>query len=405
MNKLFLFTNNYPFGNGEEFIETEILFLARNFNQIHIVPLVRTNSNYLRCVPTNVTFSEPMIKGRFDQKFFLFLLGLFNFAPISFALREFFLKKVYKRKKWILNWLSFTCITRSCLSSTLFNRIVSQIEAGDILYFYWADNSSNLTSFLKNRMDNKIVVRFHRGDLYEEEKGDYLPYRERLLMSIDLAVFISQHGKSYLENRYPDLIIKTSISRLGVLDNGISRQSYGETLHIVSCSGISEVKRVHLIPCSLQLLMFKIKWTHFGSGHLIEDVENKIKLLPENITVNLRGHVNNKEVVNFYKENHVDLFINLSTSEGLPVSIMEAMSVGIPVIATNVGGVSEIVTNENGYLMHKNSSINEIAETISHYYKRNDKSTLRTNARRTWEHSYNASKNYIDFCKLIKKIK
>jgi len=44
------------------------------------------------------------------------------------------------------------------------------------------------------------------------------------------------------------------------------------------------------------------------------------------------------DVLNYYASNPVDVFINTSSSEGLPVSIMEAMSFGIPVIATNVGG-------------------------------------------------------------------
>ena len=44
----------------------------------------------------------------------------------------------------------------------------------------------------------------------------------------------------------------------------------------------------------------------------------------------------------------VDLFLTVSANEGIPVSIMEAQSFGIPVIATDVGGISEIVNNVNG---------------------------------------------------------
>ncbi len=53
----------------------------------------------------------------------------------------------------------------------------------------------------------------------------------------------------------------------------------------------------------------------------------------------LRGGISNAEVFQFYRDNKVDLFVNASTSEGLPVSIMEAISFGIPSIATNVGGL------------------------------------------------------------------
>lgn len=48
-----------------------------------------------------------------------------------------------------------------------------------------------------------------------------------------------------------------------------------------------------------------------------------------------------------------DVFILLSEFEGLPLSILEAMRAGLPIIATDVGGVREAVTAENGFLVHK----------------------------------------------------
>ena len=63
------------------------------------------------------------------------------------------------------------------------------------------------------------------------------------------------------------------------------------------------------------------------------------------------GYVPNVEIMQFMEESNVDVFINLSTSEGVPVSIMEAQSYGIPVIATNVGGTGEIIDKDNGILL------------------------------------------------------
>lgn len=56
--------------------------------------------------------------------------------------------------------------------------------------------------------------------------------------------------------------------------------------------------------------------------------------------------------------NHYDIFILSSTKEGLPLSIIEAMSVGLPVVATNVGGNSELVdNNETGFLVERSDAI------------------------------------------------
>lgn len=49
------------------------------------------------------------------------------------------------------------------------------------------------------------------------------------------------------------------------------------------------------------------------------------------------GYIANKDLLDWYKTNKPSIFINVSSSEGVPVSIMESMSCGIPTIATDVG--------------------------------------------------------------------
>jgi glycosyltransferase involved in cell wall biosynthesis len=58
-----------------------------------------------------------------------------------------------------------------------------------------------------------------------------------------------------------------------------------------------------------------------------------------------------------------DAFVFISAWEGLPYTILEAFSVGLPVIASDVGGVSEMVTPDNGILIKTNQP-QEISEAI-----------------------------------------
>ena len=78
---------------------------------------------------------------------------------------------------------------------------------------------------------------------------------------------------------------------------------------------------------------------------------------------------------------------------------MEAMSYGIPVIATNVGGVSEIVNNDNGYLIQSDPNPKLVAEKIKGFYNSTleFKNKKRMAAYKTWESNYNAAKNYSQF--------
>jgi len=77
------------------------------------------------------------------------------------------------------------------------------------------------------------------------------------------------------------------------------------------------------------------------------------------------------------------------------VSIMEAQSVGITVIATSVGGNSEIVTNESGLLLSANPDVDEIANAISFLL---DNHTLLLDKRResyeNWCKYYNSDINF-----------
>ena len=72
--------------------------------------------------------------------------------------------------------------------------------------------------------------------------------------------------------------------------------------------------------------------------------------------------------------NEVDVFVLPSYNEGLPISILEAMSYNLPIISTKVGGIPEILKNEyNGYLINPGDLIaleNAISALINNPSKR-----------------------------------
>ena len=73
---------------------------------------------------------------------------------------------------------------------------------------------------------------------------------------------------------------------------------------------------------------------------------------------------------------------------------MEALSFGIPVIATDAGGTSEIVNDFNGYLVPVKAGPHDLAGKINHFFNRNDKEQLRDAARQTFVNKCNADTNY-----------
>jgi glycosyltransferase involved in cell wall biosynthesis len=94
--------------------------------------------------------------------------------------------------------------------------------------------------------------------------------------------------------------------------------------------------------------------------------------------------------------------MNLSITEGIPVSIMEAQSVGIPALVTKVGGTSEIVNKENGFLVDKNFDVRDVVSIIKNYFEGDKKKyqNKRNLSYTNWEKKYSA-KNYMKFVNLL----
>ena len=84
------------------------------------------------------------------------------------------------------------------------------------------------------------------------------------------------------------------------------------------------------------------------------------------------------------------------------MSIQEAISFGIPVIATNVGGIPEIVKQETGILIDKNFDIKKVAEQIEAFITSNkNKEEFRNGVRNFWKEKFDAEKVYTEFYKVL----
>jgi len=77
------------------------------------------------------------------------------------------------------------------------------------------------------------------------------------------------------------------------------------------------------------------------------------------------GYRSQEEVGEYLRQS--DIFILPSFAEGVPVSLMEAMVTGIPVVATNVGGVSELVQSEHTGLLVPPADSEALAQAIARY--------------------------------------
>jgi glycosyltransferase involved in cell wall biosynthesis len=391
--KLILLTSGFPYGKGENFLEKEIKILASKFKEVLIISC-SPSSDESRETPENVhTIIFKSTKSRtfrtMISKSFLseFLSNLFS-NPL-------------KNKVAINSWFIATELTI---------QIQEHITPNTILYSYWLDDKALALSILKskNRM-LKVVSRAHRWDIYEEEHlYHYLPFRKFLFKQLNAIYSISSDGLRYLESKGA---MNVEISRLGTIQTEeINTQSSGEVLNLVSISYLIKRKRMALLIDALQVLDnegVEIKWTHFGDGPEMDQLKERTESL-QHISVTFKGFISNTLLMEWISANaNSSVLINLSESEGIPVSMMEAMSYGIPCIGTNVGGVSEIIEDgKNGCLLPATPNKKGVADTLNDFYSLSvdDKTAMKKNAVKFWKMNYEAERNFNDFCQRLLKI-
>jgi colanic acid/amylovoran biosynthesis glycosyltransferase len=395
--------DNYPFGKSEQFLNTELQFITQSFEKVTLFPIETGKDINIRKIPDTIEIIKPSFT-QIKNKKELLNKGLFNKSLILPFFKEGIKSQVWKSWIKFRIWFTHLLLIRSMISEIRRRELISFFNQFDILYFYWGLRWSQVLPFLPPDLKPRIVVRFHGSDLYEHTNYGYIPWRQQQLNRIKKAITVSETGKKYLENQYPFMKGKVIVSRLGTEDHGINPYLKTDTIKIVSCSNLVAVKRVDLIVRSLELLKIPVNWIHFGDGPKRKKIEKLIKGLPVNIHAELPGVIKHDELMNYYTTNSVDVFLNVSSSEGIPVSIMEAMSFGVPVIATDVGGTSEIVNEKTGLLLDADFSPDKLAAGIEVLIKRPDYNQIRKYAREKWENEIMAKKVYPEFINLLQNL-
>jgi colanic acid/amylovoran biosynthesis glycosyltransferase len=408
---LMLFTATYPYAEGAEqnFLHMELPYLVERFEKVILVPErqeteqpepelgraeVETGySNYLhRYGPLSV-----------------FLAGLRSELAVA-ELRQrpgLLLKPVHIKR--LLFFAGYAELTRSWVL-----KCVEQhgFQIRDIMFYtYWFDQAAAGLGLLRHDMPEvRVVSRAHGYDVYEDRRSPaYWPCRSAVLRQMDFVYPDSEAGTQYLLSRYPDSDSRIRTARLGAPDPGVlTHASTDGCYRLVSCSRLLPVKRVDLLLEGIRAAAErrpdrKFIWHHFGTGPLLADLQAASATLPPNLEANFAGYSGQAELFTFYRDNPVDAFLNVSSSEGTPVAVIEAMSCGIPILATAVGGNREVASESNGALLPANPSPEEIAIQLLACLEY--PAGKRNGSRQLWHEKYDASRNFSSFAAELARIR
>lgn len=172
-------------------------------------------------------------------------------------------------------------------------------------------------------------------------------------------------ANSYAVRKQTIKLEKCSQKKIQVIYNGIDLKQYNQflkSLHkpkkpiVAMVANLNRtVKRVDLFIQAAKEIVKRYPDTQFwifGDGHLRSELEDFVQKLKLSSQVKFWGRL--KSINKYLHE--IKLGVNCSDSEGFSNAIMEFMLAGIPVVATNVGGNSELIIHDyNGILVEPNN--------------------------------------------------
>lgn len=401
---LILLTNIFPYGSIEPYLETEVKYYEAFFDYIYVCSLQVRRKDLESCreLPSNKFKLLPILKA----SNYVYLLNTILVLGDKNLYHE--LNKLYREHRLNLKntvqlfvYLSRANYEARKIRNWLKSEGVLPGQGEGALYAYRFEYQPYIGLILKQALPNYVTLaRGHGFDLYEFRRGGYIPLREYLLDNLDYTVMIANNGINYLSEKYPGYTSKVVLSRLGTTDYGLGPvPEPNDPIRIVSCSGIIDLKRIELIVEALALIKdAEVVWDHYGDGpkrSIVEALANR--KLGQTIHYKFHGNIDNASLMKIYSKVPYHVFINVSTSEGVPVSIMEALSFGIPTIATDVGGTNEIVFDQrNGLLLPADFELKQLVKYILEIYQDtlSSKCRFRHEARKTWAENYSADVNY-----------
>jgi glycosyltransferase involved in cell wall biosynthesis len=258
-----------------------------------------------------------------------------NISRFVADLFVFFISLIFRRYKLIQTNTSFD---RRGVSRDWFYIIISKLFLKKVIVFYhgWDHDYVN---FIGRKHLKLFKAAFFRADAFVVLSSDFKNvlikwgytkpiYVETTIVDQELVKDISEE---MIDRKYNQITDHISLLFLARIEKG---------------KGIYTALEAYII---LKQKYPELSMTIAGNGLELDNIKSEIeKKAIKDITV--KGHVVKNEIAACFKS--ASLYILPSHTEGMPTSVLEAMSFGLPIISRPVGGLKDFFVNEKmGYLL------------------------------------------------------
>lgn len=211
-------------------------------------------------------------------------------------------------------------------------------------------------------LQGKLITAFHGLDLSQDVQSQGRQIYDRLFQQGDLFLPISQHWKQKLVELGCDEK-KILVHRMGIDRSSFAfaprPRSNPDKIRLISVCRLIEKKGLeYSIRAVAELVKTQknIEYKIIGDGVLKDDLQQLIHELNVDQFVQLLGWRQKSDVIELLKNSDILLSPSITSKsgdqEGIPVALMEAMAMGLPVISTLHSGIPELVgQNVSGFLV------------------------------------------------------
>lgn len=408
---LVLATATFPFGGHTEqaFLLPEIAPLAAQFSRVIIVPTqVGESGTPVVDLPANVEVVNSVaatMARRLRRLRYLFH-PMIGGAALDATVH-------------LHNPLSAATYAASALAwKKEMERLIEERnldEKSTVLYSFWFDYPATGMALLADERGYRVVSRIHGYEMRDLRS----PMLKKLTMANLHALYpVSKAATDFMRRTYQADAERISLRHLGSDKTdmrmlGPLPDEEAHELNFISVARVIPLKRVDMIlelmkQVAAQLPSYRINWTHIGDGELLVELTHKLaKGLPANLKVELTGARSNSYVHQLFSSRpfHWNLLLS-STEGGVPIALCEGASYGVPAVATDVGGIGELIDTSTGIPVDADPDLMQTAAKIIRYLSEPDAyRELRSAIYERWSKRFAAERLRRDFAAEIATIK
>ena len=327
-------------------------------------------------------------------------------------------KWFHKKPKPILRSLNYFKYGREALSLYLFTSIVSFLDKGpyEVIHCHFGPYG-NLGVLLKELgvTNGKIITSFHGYDISSYLKAKGKTIYKNLFQKGDLFLPISERWKkSLIEIGCPEerLVVHKMGIDVDKFDFSQRRINKYDKINIISVARLVEKKGIYYGIQSVSRLCAiypQITYWIVGDGPLKKDLLGLIGDLNVERNIKILGWQPQNKVVELLKRADILLAPSVTSisgdQEGIPVILMEAMAVGLPVVSTFHSGIPELVENWKSGLLVRERDAKALAEKLQYLIENDDMvKNIAREGRRTIVEKYNISVLNSILCNIYKQV-